>query len=344
MPEFSLQGYEDLEVTVHRMRKELLWLLNCLDSLNVKEINTNITRVRSKDGITVINGPQIEMKDTNRLRLKMGYDEATGEFVFTLMDVDGNPTLSMNSLGQLLLGGKPLIEMYDNNNVLRLRMGYNGTTFVYQMFDGNGNETIGLNSNGEAVFKGNVQTAKDARIGNNIEIGDKAQSNVEKRIVFFSNGAEQCAVEMDSSGRMKLEGYTGMDITSYFGDIVVNSLAALILSGYDKFSMETVNNASSEDASVLHNGSGTFYLGHWGSGHVRPQGAWDCGSADFSNLKDGFDYYVKMSLANEQFASKTHTHSNDYVKTTSGQNLSLQLFGGNLEVLQDGVVIGVIPL
>jgi len=300
MPEFSFKDYGDINVTVQRMKKELIWLLNCLDSLNVKEINTNITRVKSKDGVTVINGPLIEMTDTNILRLKMGYDESTNKFVFTMIDKNGSPTVNLNSDGQLQLCGKPLIEMYDQSNHLRLRMGYDSATskFVFQMYDILGVETISLNSTGEAVFKGNIETTKNAKVGNNIEIGDVSQSNVEKKISFFSNGAEQCSVEMDNTGKMKVAGYAGLDITSFLGDIVINSLEALSLSGYNNFSLETVNTGSTENANISHTGSGDFYLGHAGSGKVRPVGEWDCVGSSFVNLNNGTYNYVTTAVLN----------------------------------------------
>lgn len=93
---------------IAKLQKYLRWLLSSLDSLNVKEIVTNLTRVHSKYGETVIDGPRLLMYDrqaTPRLRLRAGYDEVTGDFLFELYNKAGGKTVGIDSNGDATFTG-----------------------------------------------------------------------------------------------------------------------------------------------------------------------------------------------------------------------------------------------
>jgi len=86
--------------------KALKFSLTNIDSSNVTELNTNITNISSEDGETVINGPLLEMyDDTSTLRLKMGFDEDTSTFIFSLKDDSGSETIGVDSNGDAIFKG-----------------------------------------------------------------------------------------------------------------------------------------------------------------------------------------------------------------------------------------------
>lgn len=149
--------------------------LGNLDYFNVRRLYTNYCNIQSEDGETVIDGPQFIMRSagSTTIRLSQGYNPASSSFEYNLYDAAGNRTFYVDSTGHVVLTGKPLIEMYGNSTTLRLQMGYLASTndFVFKMFDAAGNQSIYLNASGEAVFAGNVQTDKNAYVGNDLYVG-----------------------------------------------------------------------------------------------------------------------------------------------------------------------------
>lgn len=90
------------------MRKDLEEMLENLDSINVKRLNTNITSIKSQHGETVIRGPVLEMYDqqaTPVLRLRQGYDELTGDFLFEMYNKAGVKTIGIDSNGDATFTG-----------------------------------------------------------------------------------------------------------------------------------------------------------------------------------------------------------------------------------------------
>lgn len=179
---------ENLYNAYFMLRKELEFLESHLDSENITSITTEHTRVMSERGETEIKGPLIIMKDkqgTPVLRLQMGYNPETEKFTFNMFDSAGNNTVTLSDTGQLVLSGKPLFSMYDNSGTLRLQMGFDTTInkFVFNMYDANGNLTLSENDSGEAVFAGNIQTSKDARVGKNLYLGSQGD-NTPKTMYF----------------------------------------------------------------------------------------------------------------------------------------------------------------
>ena len=84
--------------------QQLQWILQHLDSSNVTKLDTNRTTIRSQLGETVINGPLLVMKDkqpTPVIRLQMGYDPTSLDFIFNLMNAAGDVTVNIDSSGNL---------------------------------------------------------------------------------------------------------------------------------------------------------------------------------------------------------------------------------------------------
>lgn len=83
---------EELVDEIARMRKDLAFLLENLDHLNVKRLYTEYCDIRSAAGETIIDGPTLLMYDkqaTPVLRLQMGYDPVTTDFVFNMYNNTG---------------------------------------------------------------------------------------------------------------------------------------------------------------------------------------------------------------------------------------------------------------
>lgn len=87
-----------------RLQKDLNYGLRHLDSQNVERLFTNQTQIQSENGLTNINGPLLDMYDTGgTLRLRAGYDTNTNEFLFTLYNQAGQPTIDLSDTGDALV-------------------------------------------------------------------------------------------------------------------------------------------------------------------------------------------------------------------------------------------------
>lgn len=109
MLEQNLEGFagdsEALGEAIIKMQKSLSWLLAHLDSRNVQSINTNLTRVESEDGATLLDGAQILMRDSRgRLRAALG-KTSDGDFVFEIYDENGNAAIHLDENGSAVFSG-----------------------------------------------------------------------------------------------------------------------------------------------------------------------------------------------------------------------------------------------
>lgn len=89
-----------------RMSRELENFSRYIDSDNVTQLNTQYTKISSDRGETEIQGPLLIMKDkqgTPVIRLKMGYDKDSTDFVHQLMNATGDITVSLDSSGNLVV-------------------------------------------------------------------------------------------------------------------------------------------------------------------------------------------------------------------------------------------------
>ena len=131
MPTVDIREGMNIEDTVAKLKKTLTYLLESLDHFNVKRLYTEYCKIQSENGETEIAGPLILMHDrqgTPVLRLKMGYDADTSDFVFELYDPSGNKTVYLDSNGtevldgKLLLtaSGKTLLEAFKDTTAARL--------------------------------------------------------------------------------------------------------------------------------------------------------------------------------------------------------------------------------
>jgi hypothetical protein len=166
-----------------KLNRNLQYMFGHLDHDNIDRIYTNYCQVGSALGETEIDGPTLKMygtpalegtTSTGVLRLKMGYSTADSDFVFQLFDEAGRAAVSLNSTGQLVLSGRPLLQMYDNSTVLRLQMGQSTATndFMFELYNAAGALTVGIDSSGEALFRGTVRSGTTD--GERIEISNNS--------------------------------------------------------------------------------------------------------------------------------------------------------------------------
>lgn len=92
---------ENFQINFNRYMK---FFTSKLSSKNVKRLDTNETVIKSKNGETYINGPTLEMKDSDgTLRLKQGWDVEELLFVFKLYNTLGLITVDIDSNGELVV-------------------------------------------------------------------------------------------------------------------------------------------------------------------------------------------------------------------------------------------------
>jgi hypothetical protein len=140
MPTWNFKPADSTENTILELIRQMGWMFSKLDSKNVKRLDTNETTVKSADGTTYINGPVLEMRDsTTQMRLEMGYEASSGDFIFKLYDAAGNLTIDLNSLGEAVFKGN--IETAKNatiGEILKLISGTSEFTSGIKWMDNNG--------------------------------------------------------------------------------------------------------------------------------------------------------------------------------------------------------------
>lgn len=269
-----------------------------MGQLNIPEIKTG--RTDQETISSLITAYAILRKQLLFLTENLDSDNVT--------EINTNITTVKSNKGYTKITGPQLI-MNDNNGTQRIIQGLDAATlnFVYEMFNKAGNLTVSVDSEtgniivNEGTFKGDIQTDKDIKVGNNINIGNITQADTAKKIVFYSNGENQCQIEKDANDDLRITSFKEMYIDSFM-DMTIGSLQFLSLNGHDGFALITVNPESTEFAKLAHNGSGNFTLGHEGTGQVLAQGTWDCSGATFTGLD--VSGYATRSWSNGQFQPK----------------------------------------
>jgi hypothetical protein len=273
MPEPTIPGISattdpnEIADQLAKIQKYLNWLLSSLDSLNVKEITTNFTRVHSRYGETVIDGPQLLMYDqqaTPQLRLEQGYDDVTGDFLFRLYNPVGENVLTLSSAGEIVLSGKPLFEMYDNQTtpVKRLVMGYDELTgdFLFELYNKAGVKTVGIDSNGNATFTGTITGS--VITGGTIRTGTETEDRIE-----LSGGKFAGYMYDSTAAASKITGLY-FDITTIAGtgiaDIYLYHNDTALVQMYDDITGYIIRGAAGATRFGLGgNGVTTYCYGPW---------------------------------------------------------------------------------
>lgn len=121
---FNLAFNED---AIIKLQKDLNHLLTHLDSQNVKKLYTEYCEIESNEGTLVMEGPVFLMygdpltTNSTTVRLFMGWDSTkrsstgTNNFVFSLFNQSGNPTIELNSCGNAIFSGN--VNTSENINI-----------------------------------------------------------------------------------------------------------------------------------------------------------------------------------------------------------------------------------
>lgn len=156
---------DQLANVVAQMGRALSYLTGNLDSANIKTIYTDQTDVQSSNGKTVINGTLLEMYDnqsTPVLRIQMGYSSKTSAFVFNMFNEAGTQTVSLDSSGNIQLGGNLSFVDTTESNLEVLSITNAGSGIGYAIKSLNGARLL---LNGTTQLTGNVSFSLATIVG-----------------------------------------------------------------------------------------------------------------------------------------------------------------------------------
>ena len=185
---------------------QLNYIMNNMDSQNVKRINTNSTSIKSADGATEIDGSQLIMYDANgKKRVVLGKNKS-GAFEFSLYKPNGaTKALELSSAGDAFFRGK--IEASD----------ISGGTI-----------------NGAEITGGTINVDTDVSVGDNIYIGSEDDASGTKSIAFFDSGSTSALKKGLITATKDNTGLVTMTVTA--GKIKLNTLsdidAKILLGNY----------------------------------------------------------------------------------------------------------------
>lgn len=126
-------GSEEFLDRLTKLSRSLEYIMSHMDHDNVKRLHTNECTIQSEYGETYINGPQLKMYGTKAsvigststgvLRLQIGYDSGTSDFIFKMWNAAGSTMMELDSNGNAVFMGKlrsgaesgQRIEIWDNN-------------------------------------------------------------------------------------------------------------------------------------------------------------------------------------------------------------------------------------
>lgn len=206
MPAFELpiiQGSmskDEMAAVVSKMSRELYWLLNNMDSLNVRSIDTSLTTVSGGGGKTVIQGPLILMYDAaNTLRLRMGLDESTNEFVFEMYNELGVLTITIDSNGNAVFVGTISASTINASDI----NGGTMTASTINASDINGGTMTASAIIGGSITASTIDTEEDVLVGGLISMRGSTENTIE-----FSNDAFISA----ALGFLQISTFSGGDV------------------------------------------------------------------------------------------------------------------------------------
>ncbi len=175
IPDFtdaSLSNPEDLMNRFQMLSKALSYLMSHLDENNVTRIITDVTEIKSAKGETVIDGPQIKMFDTpaqdefdqrnfsstGQLRIELGYDAGSSDFVFEMYSKAGLNTLNLDSEGEFQWNGSFTFQDRTDENLAVMTFSNLGDGLGFQILSMNGaNLEVGAGPGGILNIGGHVE-------------------------------------------------------------------------------------------------------------------------------------------------------------------------------------------
>jgi hypothetical protein len=202
MPTVDIREGMNIEDTVAKLKKTLTYLLESLDHFNVKRLYTEYCKIQSEEGETEISGPLLLMKDkqaTPVLRLKMGYDADSSDFVFELYDPSGNKTVYLDSNGTEVLDGKLLLTA-SGKTLLEAYKDTNGGKVVVYDINGNTNVRIGSEGTGGANVGGVMVLFNDSAAKPRVAMGINAATDSGAIEALDTNGTIRTYMSGEQSG------------------------------------------------------------------------------------------------------------------------------------------------
>ena len=173
-----------IEGAIISLQEYLFWILQVLDSGNVKYLNTNKTVIRSEDRTTHIDGSQIKMLDIDKSeRLVMGYNPETEKYEFTMYNDSGNTTITLDEDGNAVFKGKITASDIEGGTITGARIESDST----------------------------IDVETDLRVGDNIYIGEENENiGAEKNIQFFDGESDDEKARLEA--KIASDGATDLTI------------------------------------------------------------------------------------------------------------------------------------
>jgi hypothetical protein len=284
---------KDLTNAYIDVMQQIRYLLGTLDSKNVKRLATEFTKISSDRGETTFDGPLITMRDkqtTPVVRLQMGYDPASGLFVFKMYNTAGDTTVSLDSngdqivergtfKGSITIGTGDNVFKADSNGIYLGDATYADAPFKVSM--AGAAEASNLDITG-----GSISVDTDAYVGNNIFIGTPTsfaskglyfydEEGTTKSIGIFLNEYEPDAFELLMKNEFRRVNICS-DYEILLGSEAAGSLLAVnandgyftLTSGSDTYDSQ-VYMFGAADLHLQHQGSGALWLDHVGDGVLK---------------------------------------------------------------------------
>lgn len=151
------------------LQEYLFWILQVLDSGNVKYLNTNKTVIRSEDITTHIDGSQLRMFDVDKnARLVMGYNPTTKKYEFTMFNDTGNTTITLDSNGNAIFKGKITASEIEGGTITGAKI-----------------------TGGSIKSDTTIDVETDLRVGNNVFVGEANEaSGTTKKVQFYDDESD----------------------------------------------------------------------------------------------------------------------------------------------------------
>lgn len=297
------QTIDDLKLKLNRFFESFF---TELDSLNISTLNTNMTKISSGDGTTILNGSTIDMYDNSYIkRLSFGNDGT--DYRFSMKNKSGVETLGIDSTtgnikvtGNITMTGGTISWSNVNSDPVATNAASTATSalsITQQIANGTytggtfiSNNTIySPNIYGATINGGTINVTTDINVGNVINLGSMAAKS--KTINMFNNSGSICYIDYSSTGFLSIYNSTGakldggLDGVFIYGgdDIYIDSIG-----GGLNLSASTSIDLSSSTNSFTMNGS-NIASQPWVTSWVASQGYVNIGTSSLTN------YYTKST-------------------------------------------------
>jgi hypothetical protein len=200
---------KEIEKAIVSLQEYLFWILQVLDSGNVKYLNTNRTVIRSEDRTTLLDGSQIKMLDIDKdERLVMGYNSETNKYEFTMHNKSGATTITLDDDGNAVFTGKITASDIEGGTITGTRIESDST----------------------------IDVETDLRVGESIYLTSEDDSAVGtvKRIQMFEDNNDLRRVRIEAERKASDE----VELKIVAGKAIISTLDGLFNGAGERYALE----------------------------------------------------------------------------------------------------------